>query len=134
MRGSNPPPATNILNNLGHPVSGALFVFVRVLSVFSTENAPLAALNHTTGLPGKSQYRGSWFGIKVINAATYLFGSQNIEGTSHVFDFSFPQFLSPFATYDMGTDANGVHTPSNRVITTGNCTTVVTSYPTSGGK
>lgn len=70
--------------------------------------------NHTTGMPGKSQYRGSWFGIQVINAATYLFGSERTQGTSHVFNFTLPQILAPFATYDFGTDPNGNHTASNR--------------------
>ena len=85
--------------------------------------------NHTTGMPGKSQYRGNWFGITVINAATYLFGSETIQGTSHVFNFTLPQLLAPLATYDFGTDPTGAHTASNRLVTTGNCTTVVTSYP-----
>jgi hypothetical protein len=86
--------------------------------------------DHTGGTPnGKSQYRGNFFGVTVLNAATYLFGTQTIQGTSSVFNFTFPQVLQPLGiTYDFGTSPNGTHTASNRVVTSGSCTSVLTSY------
>jgi RHS repeat-associated protein len=82
-----------------------------------------------TGLPGVSQYFGNFSQIQNINAATYLFGNQALQGTSVVFQYTFPQPLAPVATMHLGTDAAGQHTSSNRLITKSDCRTVVTSYP-----
>ena len=85
-----------------------------------------------SGLPGVSQYNGSFGQIQNLNSMTYLFGSQTVQGTSVVFQFSLPQAFSPFGLYSyIGTDASGQPTSTNRLITTGNCKTVVTSYPIS---
>lgn len=84
------------------------------------------------GLPGVSQYAsGNFSQISNLNAFTYLFGSQTLQGTSVVFQFSFPQFLAPVLYNPIGTDASGGYTATNRLVTTGNCKTVVTSYPIS---
>ena len=84
---------------------------------------------HTTGLPGTSQYFGNFSQIKNINVLTYLFGSQNLQGNSVLFQYTVPQLLYPFATTHIGTDPSGQHTSTNRLITQANCQTVVTSYP-----
>jgi hypothetical protein len=86
--------------------------------------------DHTGGTPnGKSQYRGNFFGVTVLNAVTYLFGTQTVQGTSSVFNFTFPQVLQPLGiTYDFGTSPDGTHTASNRVVTAGSCSSVLTSY------
>jgi hypothetical protein len=83
---------------------------------------------HMSGKPGKSNYRGTWFGVTVINAATYLFGTQTQQGTSTKFEFTLPQII-PGARYDWGTTTSGAHTASNRLITAGICSSVLTSYP-----
>lgn len=85
-----------------------------------------------TGLPGVSQYNGNFGQIQNLNSVTYLFGSQTVQGNSVVFQFSLPQVFSPFGVYSyIGTDANGQYTSTNRLVTMGNCKTVVTSYPIS---
>jgi hypothetical protein len=58
-----------------------------------------------TGLPGVSQYFGNFSQIQNINAATYLFGNQALQGTSVAFQYTFPQPLAPVATMHLGTDA-----------------------------
>jgi hypothetical protein len=82
-----------------------------------------------SGLPGVSQYFGNFSQIQNINSMTYLFGSQLAQGNSVVFQYTFPQLLSPFAVTHIGTDPSGNHTSTNRLVTQSNCKTVVTSYP-----
>ncbi len=82
-----------------------------------------------SGLPGVSQYFGNFSQIKNINSMTYLFGTQVAQGNSVVFQYTFPQVLSPFAVTHIGTDPSGNHTATNRLVTQANCQTVVTSYP-----
>jgi hypothetical protein len=82
-----------------------------------------------SGLPGVSQYFGNFSQIQNINTATYLFGTQALQGNSVVFQYTFPQPFAPLATTHIGTDPTGQHTSTNRLVTMGNCKTVVTSYP-----
>ena len=85
-----------------------------------------------SGLPGVSQYFGNFSQIQNINSVTYLFGSQNLQGNSVVFQYTFPQlpWLTAIgAQTHIGTDASGNHTSTNRLVTQSNCKTVVTSYP-----
>jgi hypothetical protein len=62
-----------------------------------------------SGLPGVSQYFGDFSEIKNINSMTYLFGAQVAQGNSVVFQYTFPQLLSPFAVTHIGTDPSGNH-------------------------
>jgi len=82
------------------------------------------------GLPGVSRYNGTFGQIKNLNSVKYLFGSQTVQGNSVVFQFSLPQAFAPVGLYSyIGTDPSGQPTSTNRLVTTGNCQTVVTCYP-----
>ncbi len=73
-----------------------------------------------SSLSGVSQYFGNFSQIQNINSVTYLFGSQSLQGNSVVFQYTFPQlrWLTAIgAQTHIGTDANGNHTSSNRLVT-----------------
>src|ERR1039458_2958424 len=87
---------------------------------------------HMSGLPGVSNYYAtSFFQVRNLNAATFLLaGPPTVQGTSLVFDDTFPNIagLIHMQNY-IGTDPAGNPTLANHLVTKNDGKTVVTSYP-----
>jgi RHS repeat-associated protein len=84
-------------------------------------------------VPGVSQYyAATFFQIKNINFATFVFGTEQYDPLRNSFDFTWtaPQ-ITPGGNH-LGTDPSGTETATNRLIVAADCKTVITSYPVPG--
>ena len=86
---------------------------------------------HMSGLQGVSQYYGNDFWqVRNLNAVTFFLGYQTVEGSSRVFELTFPDLAASLHLRNyIGTDATRQPTLTNHLVVSEDCKTVVSSYP-----
>jgi hypothetical protein len=95
--------------------------------------------NHMAGGKGPGIYAGDWTAIQLLNQATLTMGTRDpsqllrdARQDTYTLQWSAPPMMWPLSlifTNNIGWSSPGQPTPTNRLVVTTNCSTVVTSYP-----
>ena len=95
--------------------------------------------NHMAGGKGPGIYAGDWTAIQLLNQATLTMGTQppsqllrDARQNTYTLQWTAPPMIWPLSlifTNNIGWSTPGQPTPTNRLVVTTNCSTVVTSYP-----